>query len=109
MTTALEDHARRDIQYEYANSRNFCDGEVFQYIRRSNLEGRCNEERKWLARLSEGKRKDLKQLYRRLELKPLSDAFDRLLPYVGFWPSLQIGTLHRVLNLKCPEVSCPNA
>ena len=38
-------------------------------------------------------------------LRPLANALDNLLPFAGFWPSLQIGTFHRVLNLECPEVS----
>lgn len=62
-------------------------------------------EGRWLARLTEAKRKDLKQLQQRDELKHLAKALDSLLPYVGFWPDLRIGTFHRVLNLKCPEVS----
>ncbi len=97
----------RDIQDEYANSRNFCDGDIFQQIRQSQLAQDFQAESRWLARLSEGKRKDLKQLQRRPELRSLAEALDKLLPYIGFWPSLQIGTFHRVLNLKCAEVSFP--
>ena len=102
---ALDNLVARDIEEEYANSRNFCDGDIFQQIRHSQLAQDWQAEARWLARLSEGKRKDLKQLQRRIELRPLATALDRLLPFVGFWPSLQIGTFHRVLNLKCPEVS----
>ena len=102
---ALNDLVARDIRDEYANARNFCDGDIFQQIRQSQLSRNVQAESRWLARLSEGKRKDLKQLQRRPELKPLAEALDNLLPFVGFWPSLQIGTFHRVLNLKCPEVS----
>ncbi|KAL6716955.1 hypothetical protein ACLMJK_004868 [Lecanora helva] len=101
----LDNRVVVDIRDEYANSRNFCDGEIFQQIRQAQIEHNPEAESKWLARLSEGKRKDLKQLQRRSELKPLASALDKLLPYIGFWPSLQIGTFHRVLNLKCPEVS----
>ena len=63
------------------------------------------EEKRWLARLTECKRKDLKQLQKRVELKSFNTSLDKLLPFVGFWPALQIGTFHRILNLKCPEVS----
>ena len=63
----------------------------------------CGEGR-WLARLSEAKRKDFKQLQRRDEVKQIANELDNLLPYAGFWPNLQIGTFHRILNLKYREV-----
>ena len=66
------------------------------------------EENRWLSRLSECKRKDLKQLQSRQELKRLTTALNQLLPYVRLWPALQIGTFHRLLNLKCPEASYLN-
>ena len=62
------------------------------------------EEGRWLARLSESGRKDIKQLLTRQDLRIFTHALDELLPYVGLWPALQIGTFHRVINLKCPEV-----
>lgn len=57
-----------------------------------------------MARLSESGRKDIKQLQTRHDLQPLTYALDELLPYIGLWPALQIGTFHRIINLKCPEV-----
>ena len=62
-------------------------------------------EGRWLARLSDCKRKYLKQFQQRKEMRGLAHAFDRLLPFTGMWPALQIGSFHRILNLKCPEVS----
>jgi hypothetical protein len=61
------------------------------------------ETSKWLARLSSGERRDLKQLQEKFN--PLSQAFDRLLPIIGLWSSFQLGPLHRILTLKCPEVN----
>ena len=101
----LSKSGKQDIRDEYANARNFCDGDIFQQIRIHQGKKDRQAEGRWLARLSEGKRKDLKQLQRRLELRRLAEALNQLLPYTGFWPSLQIGTFHRILNLKCPEVS----
>ena len=57
-----------------------------------------------MARLSESGRKDIKQLLTRQDLRLFTRALDELLPYVGLWPALHIGTFHRVINLKCPEV-----
>lgn len=103
--TELNEPLRRDLREDYSNSRNFCDGEIYQQIKAYQKTNDILSEGRWLARLSEGKRKDVKQLHTRKELKCFAEALDRMLPYVGFWPSLQIGTFHRVLNLKCPEVS----
>lgn len=101
----LDESTYRDLREEYANERNFCDGDIYRHLRHSQLSGNSTEEGRWLARLSECKRKDVKQLQRRSELRPLTSALDNLLPFSGFWPALQIGTFHRLLSLKCPEVS----
>jgi len=62
-----------------------------------------------MARLSESKRRDVVQL-QKMALKSmvmgaLSEAFDKLLSYIGLWSALQLGTFHRLLTLRCPEVS----
>ena len=101
----LSEAIRRDLREDYANSRNFCDGDIYRQIRYCQRTQNQLGEGRWFARLSEGKRKDLKQLQRREDLRSLSLALDKLLPYIGFWPGLQIGTFHRILNLKCSEVS----
>ena len=63
---------------------------------------------KWMARLSESKQRDINQLQRMrdrsAEMSNLNDAFDKLLPYIGLWSALQIGTFHQLLTLRCPEV-----
>lgn len=101
----LGDSLRKDIREDYSNSRNFCDGDIYRQIRSCQINQDNLGEGRWLARLSEAKRKDFKQLQRRDQVKQVAKALDSLLPYVGFWPDLQIGTFHRLLNLKCPEVS----
>lgn len=61
-----------------------------------------------MARLSESKRRDVIQLQKMalqsIEMSSLCEAFDRLLPYIGLWSALQLGTFHRLLTLRCPEV-----
>ena len=103
--TDLSDIARLYIREEYSNSRYFCDGDIFCQLRHNQITLNDFEEGRWLARLSESKRKDLNQLQKRLELKRLNLILDKLLPFRGLWPPLQIGTFHRLLTLKCPEVS----
>lgn len=103
--SGLSEETKLDLKEDYTNARNFCDGDIFRQLRFSQLRNDEAEEGRWLARLSECKRKDVKQLLRRKELRVIATALDDLLPYVGLWPALQIGTFHRILNLKCPEVS----
>ncbi|KAK3167632.1 hypothetical protein OEA41_010759 [Lepraria neglecta] len=84
----LSQTLRRDIREDYANSRNFCDGDIFRQIRYCQLNHDDAGEGRWWARLSDSKRKDVKSLQRSKELKPLALALDELLP---------------LLNVKCPE------
>lgn len=107
MVIALPPAATAAIEEEYPNARNFCDGVIYRYLRQSQLARDRAQEGRWLARLSEGKRKDLQHL--RDKLGPLNDALDSLLPMPGLWPTLQLGTLHRIVTLKCPEVTEPRS
>lgn len=62
------------------------------------------QEGKWLARLSDSKLDDFKQL--REKMGPVQRAFDNLLPITGLWGlKVKLGSLHRVLLIKCPEVT----
>jgi hypothetical protein len=61
------------------------------------------DERKWLARWSPGKQRDFKQLQNKMG--SLSQAFDKLLPIIGLWSSLELGAMHRILGLRCSEVN----
>lgn len=94
---------------EYSNSRNFSDGDIFRNLRYHQMNNNKQEAGKWMARLSESKRRDVIQLQKMAlqstAMSALSDAFDRLLPYIGLWSALQLGTFHRLLTLRCPEVS----
>ena len=64
---------------------------------------------KWLARLSKSKQADVikleKMAIRTDAMRKFKQALDSLLPFVGLWSTMEIGTLHRILSLRCPEVS----
>ncbi|ERF68657.1 hypothetical protein EPUS_05718 [Endocarpon pusillum Z07020] len=92
------------IQEEYSNSRQFCDGDIYRSLRHHQLNRNINEAGKWQARLSASKRKDVRQLHERYP--HLTEAFDSLLPVIGLWAAVEIGTFHRILTLRCPEVMC---
>lgn len=105
MSTALSDKTKVDIREDYTNARKFCDGDIYRQLRFSQQQHDEGEEGRWMARLSDSARKDVKQLLVRKDLRPITNALDDLLPYVGFWPALQIGIFHRIINLRCPEVA----
>ena len=102
----LSQPLQRDLREEYANSRNFCDGDIYRQIRhcQSNQDA-IGEEGRWFAKLSDRKRDNVKRLLNGKDLRALKVALDELLPYLGLWPALRLGILHRIRGLKCPEVS----
>jgi hypothetical protein len=59
---------------------------------------------KWKARLSTEKAKNLSRLGNDLH-KGLQYAFDENIPFVGLWDGFMLGSLSRLLRIKCPEVS----
>ena len=85
----------------FSNTQAFTDGEIFWKIRYYHSQSDTQAERKWWARLTEAKRKDLRRLLRDSRFVR---AFDDLLDMPGLWRPLKLGTLHRFLNLKCDEV-----
>lgn len=86
----------------YLNEQRPSDGEIFRkirlYARSHDLEG----EKRWWSYLSNSKPKDLRQLSKNREL---IRAFDALVDMPGLWSKVQLGALHRLLSLKCDEVS----
>ncbi|GBF63945.1 hypothetical protein TMEN_6613 [Trichophyton mentagrophytes] len=88
------------MREDQANSQPFADGDIYRNIRQHLRYNRDEEAAKWLARLSPGKRKRVEQLRKNTLLK---NAFDRLLPFRGLWPAMQLGCLNRLLPLKCQE------
>ena len=103
----LSEPGKRAIREEYSNALNFSDGEIFRYLRHCSLKNEQSGRVKWLSRLSESKRRDLKQLEKFAEedeeMEKFRNSLDDLIPYTGLWPALKIGTFHRLLPLRCPE------
>lgn len=98
------------LRDEYSNARNFFDGDIYCHIRNGHLQGKRSEKRKWLARLSKAKQRDVMQLERRAEncrnpeMGLFSQALYELILFRGLWPAFQIGTFHRLLSIRCPAV-----
>ncbi|KAK6428816.1 hypothetical protein LTR95_015037 [Oleoguttula sp. CCFEE 5521] len=99
-TSDTDDQTRRQLAEEYSNERAHGDGEILHKIRSCHKRGDRDNENKWLARLTESKRKDLRQLLRDHRF---AAALDDLLPWFGLWQPIQLGTLHRLLTMKCDE------
>ncbi|KAK3672623.1 hypothetical protein LTR78_007435 [Recurvomyces mirabilis] len=99
-TSAFPRQEQTVLAEEYRNEQAFSDGEIFHKIRTYHHEGSKAAEGRWWARLSQTKRKDLRQL---LKDTRFADAFDALLPWPGLWATIRLGSLHRLLTLKCDE------
>ena len=112
MTTLdLDETQVNELREEYANAKNFYDGDIFRHLRRAHLSGNTFAKARWLSKLSPTKIRDIGLLEKRAMKDPqtqhLQSALDDLLPFTGLWPALQIGTFHRLLSLRCPEASFP--
>ena len=96
------------IRNESQNNKRFFDGEVYRHIRMCQQVSDQRGKKSWLSRLSDVKRRDVLQLEKRAEkcfkTKDFERSLDSLIPYRGLWPALQLGTFHRLLALRCPEV-----
>ena len=97
------------LKEAYSNSRNFCDENIFRNLRYCQLRKDEAEAGKWMARLSQSKQADVAQLQNMAKKNPemtgLQDALDALLPFVGLWSPVPIGIFHRLLTLRCSEVT----
>ena len=99
---ALTEEKRTVVAEEYKNEQAFSDGEIFRKIRLYHHAGSKAAADRWWVRLSYTKRKDLRQLLKDVRY---ANAFDALLPWPGLWNTIQLGSLHRLLTMKCDEVS----
>lgn len=89
---------------EYTNEQAPADGEILRKIRLCHKSGDKDGERKWWARFSKDKRKDLRQFLRDEEL---ADATDAMLAWPGLFHSLPAGGLRRSVRMsRCREVCC---
>jgi hypothetical protein len=98
---------RTALSEEYSDSVNFSDGEIYlrtreyQYDTKKQIGTMFAEKCIW-ARLSKGKRKDLRQIQKH---KAFSAAFDTLRVFPGLWPGFRIE--HKFMGMKCDPVSLP--
>ncbi|CAI7613149.1 unnamed protein product [Penicillium pancosmium] len=88
---------------EYANEKDPSDGEIYRKLRQYQNEYNAPFQKRWWARLSDNKVKRLRQLFSPDNID-ICAAFDALLPIPGMWGGMSIGSLNRVLALKCDEV-----
>ncbi|KAF2028953.1 hypothetical protein EK21DRAFT_68608 [Setomelanomma holmii] len=104
---------RTHVYESYAHEQCYSDGTIFRNIRVYARSRNSQEENKWWARLSDTKKKDLRQLIHSSKYNDISqpklliNAFDELLHFTGLWPPIQLGTLHRMHGLRCREVNFP--
>lgn len=98
----LSNELQRILREREPISKTPTDGEIFRNIRLYHRSDNVNAERQWWNKLTPTKRSDLKQL---LSDDLYRQAFDRLLPYPGLWPSIRLGFCHRLFSLRCNEVS----
>ncbi|KAF2278978.1 uncharacterized protein EI97DRAFT_413974, partial [Westerdykella ornata] len=89
----------RDIE-AYTNEQRPPDGEVFRKIRIYHNCGDIESENRWWTYLDNSKPKDLRQL---IKHKNLISAFDALVDIPGLWSKVHLGSLHRLLKLRCDE------
>lgn len=92
---------RERLIEEFLNEGAPTDGEIFYKIRQYNKDNDKANELKWWARLTETKRKDLRQL---LKYQRYVDIFDSMLQWPGLWTPIKLGCLHRLLGMRCDEV-----
>lgn len=77
---------------------------MYRRIRQYQHEHNARFQKRWWSRLSENKAKRLRQLTSPDHVD-LCSAFDALLAIPGLWNGMRLGSLNRVLALKCDEVS----
>ena len=99
--TGLRNEAQVIVTEEYKNEQAYSDGEIVRKIRLYHRKRDDVGEQRWWARLSNTKRKDLRQLLRDAQY---ALAFDTMLPWPGLWSPIRLGSLHRLLTMKCDEV-----
>jgi len=102
---ALPAAAKQQLRDEWDNSGPLSDGIIFKKIRQAQLRGDSSQERKWLARLSDPKRRDLRQMQRWEEFAGFRASLDALLDFNGLWPAKKMSIVRRLLTQRCPEVN----
>ncbi|QSS66623.1 hypothetical protein I7I51_02812 [Histoplasma capsulatum] len=97
------DPAARDrLREKYSNEQNFGDGDIYRNLRYHQLRGNGPRAEAWWARWSSPKRRHVRQMQKQ---ERLLNQFDRLLPYVGLWASVNVKLFRRIVDSRCYEES----
>lgn len=87
---------------EYSNKAKSANGEIYCKIHQYHFEKNISFEKRWWTRLTSHDVKNLKQLLRHGKF---TTAFDTLLEIPGLWAGMKISTIHKIMAIKCDEVS----
>ena len=101
--TELGETTKDAIQEQYSHQLKFTDGEIYRNIRLHASRQDTRRMKQWDARLNSSKRDVLSSLDKRPN-RLIRDGFNKSLPFSGLWDALKIGSLKRILSLRCPEV-----
>ncbi|KAF3484321.1 uncharacterized protein GIQ15_03645 [Arthroderma uncinatum] len=74
------------------NAKSFSNGEKFRNLRLNEKLGNQEAANAWRSRLTANEQQTFNRIF--VKLKPHGDAMDELLPVVGLWPNLPVGSLH---------------
>ncbi|EER41730.1 conserved hypothetical protein [Histoplasma capsulatum H143] len=99
----LDTAARDRLREKYSNEQNFGDGDIYRNLRCHQLRGNGPRAEAWWTRWSSPKRRHVRQMQKQ---ERLLNQFDRLLPYVGLWASVNVKLFRRIVDSKCYEESC---
>lgn len=105
-TIGMGTDAQRALREEYDNSLNVSDGTIYANVREHQQKGNVLAEKRWWARLSEVKRKELCQLLRD---KSYTKRFDALLSIPGMRPGMRLGAIHKIMRMRCDQVRLRNS
>lgn len=104
----------RSLQERYSNNRRPPDGLVYERIRRYEgyLEDQVNRfaaNNWWVVLEAMCGSKKAKYLRAFFKHPTLPQKLDQLLPIQGLWEGMRIGLLHKVLAMRCDQVSLCNS
>ncbi|QVM10723.1 hypothetical protein D8B26_005376 [Coccidioides posadasii str. Silveira] len=85
----------------YSHELRFCHGDIYRQLRYHEMNGEIEEAARWKCRFSKSIRDDIDNFQRKHGR--MAREFDRLLPFVGLWPGIELGAFHRWLHSKCDE------
>lgn len=93
---------------EYSSEKRPDDGEVYCKIRTYQLNGNMCFENRWWARLAAMSSTGKSRLERLFGDPDMKRAFDIVLDIPGLSGGIRIGSLHKVMGMRCDEVRSIN-